>query len=361
MHKHSKTCIRKVNHQKRCRFGSPWPPLDKTQILYPLDKDEIENKEKYSKIYVDINKFIQLKYKSKQTITFNEILNQLNITYEMYILALRTTINKKKMFLKRNISEIFINNYMKKLINVWKANHDIQYVLDPYSCVVYICDYLMKNNKGMSKLLEAAAREAKEGNMDLKQSVRHIGNKFFNCSEMSEQECAYSLLELPITQSSIKVQFINTSEINDRVFIAKPDYILKTMHPESEEIKQESIVDKYASRPHILKNMCLADYIALTDTIYNATNYKMHSEDEMSVDENTSDEEGTDTIINDNDIINLMKYFPIKLQNKRIIKFHKHRKIIRFVNYKYKIDPSNYCRENFLLYIPWQKNENSIL
>ena len=62
MHKHSKTCIRKVNHQKRCRFGSPLPPLDKTQILYPLHKDEIKNKEKYSKIYTDINKFIQLKY-----------------------------------------------------------------------------------------------------------------------------------------------------------------------------------------------------------------------------------------------------------------------------------------------------------
>ena len=51
-------CIRKVNHQKRCQFGSPWPPLDKTQILYPLDKNEIKNKEKYSKIYTDINKFI---------------------------------------------------------------------------------------------------------------------------------------------------------------------------------------------------------------------------------------------------------------------------------------------------------------
>ena len=80
----------------------------------------------------------------------------------MYILALRTTINKKKILLKRNISEIFIKNYMKELINVWKGNHDIQYVLDPYSCVVYICDYLMKNNKGMSKLLEAAARQQKK-------------------------------------------------------------------------------------------------------------------------------------------------------------------------------------------------------
>ena len=129
---------------------------------------------------------------------------------------------------------------MTNLINVWQANHDIQYVLDPYSCVVYICDYLMKDNKGMSKLLENAAKEAKDGNMDLKQSVRHIGNKFLNYSEMSEQECAYSLLELPITQSSIKVEFINTSEITNQVFIAKPDYILKNMDPESEEIKQEN-------------------------------------------------------------------------------------------------------------------------
>ena len=99
------------------------------------------------------------------------MLSELNITYKKYILALRSTINKKKKFLKRKLNEIYINNYMFHLVDVWKANHDIQYVLDPYSCVVYICDYLMKNNKSMSKLLENASKEAKLGNMDLKQSV----------------------------------------------------------------------------------------------------------------------------------------------------------------------------------------------
>ena len=44
---------------------------------------------------------------------------------------------------------------------------------------------------------------------------------------MSEQKCVYSLLELPITQSSIKVEFINTSEIKNRVFIAKRIFIKK--------------------------------------------------------------------------------------------------------------------------------------
>ena len=85
--------------------------------------------------------------------------------------------------------------------------------------------------------------------MDFKKSVRHIGNKFLNCTEMSEQECVYSLLELPITQSSIKVEFINTSEIPNCVFIAKPDYLLKKMDPEDDNIKQPNSIDKYANRP----------------------------------------------------------------------------------------------------------------
>ena len=100
IHKHSKTCIRKIANKKKCRFGAPWPPLDKTQILYPLEPDEVHNKELHSKTYDDINKFIQTKYKNKNFIDFDQILNQLNISYETYILALRSTIKKKKIFLK---------------------------------------------------------------------------------------------------------------------------------------------------------------------------------------------------------------------------------------------------------------------
>ena len=96
LHKHSKTCIRKINNTKKCRFGAPWPPLDKTLILYPLDEHHIQHKETYSKAYTNINKFIQTKYKKKEFINFNEILNELKMSYDLYILALRSTINKKK-------------------------------------------------------------------------------------------------------------------------------------------------------------------------------------------------------------------------------------------------------------------------
>ena len=39
------------------------------------------------------------------------------------------------------------------------------------------------------------------------------------------------------------------------------------MDPDSEEIKQQNNVDKYAQTPHVLKQMCLADFVAL-QTLY---------------------------------------------------------------------------------------------
>ena len=103
--------------------------------------------------------------------------------------------------------------------------------------------------------------------------------------------------------------------------------------------------------------MCLADYISLTDTTY--IGYKTHlSDDEQSIAESSTDDEAnTITETNQKNIYNL---FPIKLKNK-ITKLCKHRKVIRFVNYKYKIDPENYSREKLLLYIPWQHDELQIL
>ena len=53
--------------------------------------------------------------------------------------------------------------------------------------------------------------------------------------------------------------------------------------------------------------------------------------------------------------------FPIKLPNNKVMKLRKKHKIIRFVNYKFKIDPENYCREKLLLHIPWINNELNIL
>ena len=152
-------------------------------------------------------------------ITFDTFLQKLNVTEEEYITALRSSLNKAKTYLRQEVQDtyIYINCYMKDMLSAWQANHDIQFVLHAFSCIVYRCDYMTKSLKGMSDLLAAACKEAREGNMTLKESVRHMGNKFLNSVEMSEQECCWDLLELPMTQSSVKVEFISTRPPDDSV------------------------------------------------------------------------------------------------------------------------------------------------
>ena len=164
-------------------------------------------------------------------------------------MALRSAVKKPKVFLKRQVQDMYINSYMKGMLSTWQAYHDIQFVLNVYICIIYICDYMTKAQKGMSDLLATACREAREGNMTLKESIRHMGNKCLNSVEISEQECCWDLLELPMTQSSVKVEFISTCPPDDRVIIAKDDTILQNMDPDSEDVRVAGNIEKYAKHP----------------------------------------------------------------------------------------------------------------
>ena len=73
----------------------------------------------------------------------------------------------------------------------------------------------------MSKLLRKACEEAKEGNKNIVNRVRHIGNKFLDAVEISAQEAVYLVLQMPLRRSSRKFQFINTSDPDERTFFIK--------------------------------------------------------------------------------------------------------------------------------------------
>ena len=62
----------------------------------------------------------------------------------------------------------------------------------------------------MSAQLEAAAKEARKGNLDIKKQVRHIGNVFSNYVEVSAQETVYLAIQIPLTKGTRDVVYINT-------------------------------------------------------------------------------------------------------------------------------------------------------
>ena len=148
--------------------------------------------------------------KYSEDISFENFLNNQQLTQESYILDIRNTLKRGTLVLKRAPSEIRINSYNTNLLKVWQANMDVQYVLDPYACATYILSYITKGQRGMSRLLEKASEEAKSGNKDITIRVTQIGNKFLNAVEISAQEAVYLVLQMPMRR------FTSTSRPDER-------------------------------------------------------------------------------------------------------------------------------------------------
>lgn len=141
------------------------PPMRKSSIFKPLSSHE--STVDLKKIYQDIcTGLTGMKMSSDST--FDEFLQQLSITEETYILAIRSSLTRDQLFLKRSPGSIRINSYDTFVLRAWQANMDMKFVLDPYACAMYIASYINKSERGISNILKRAAEEAKAGNKYIK-------------------------------------------------------------------------------------------------------------------------------------------------------------------------------------------------
>ena len=87
--------------------------------------------------------------KEDQDISFDQLLTNLNISEQNYYLAIRSSLNSPTVFLKRNPNGLRVNNYNSACLSAWRANMNIQYVLDVYACAMYInCIIYFKSTEG---------------------------------------------------------------------------------------------------------------------------------------------------------------------------------------------------------------------
>ena len=355
-HKHSKTCRKKG--KALCRFGFPLPPLPQTRLLYPLEEEVDQFKKKYSELQRAMNE------NKDNDVSFAEFLDTVaKMTFEDYIKCIRSSLNAPKVFLKRAPNEMRVNLFNVKILLAWKANLDIQIVLEPYGCASYVVGYISKSQRGMSSLLEAAAKEARKENSDIKKQVRHIGNVFSNSVEVGAQEAIYLALQIPLTKGTREVVYINTCASRERVFLLKPKSVLDELPAESTNIESDNIVQRYSKRPRQLQRFCLADYVSKVDVVYPKGNklpetIEYRNDDSIS-DENSSGENSEDEEVVENgntasDLIHIAK-------NGTKYKYRKVPKVIRYVRYNQTKDPENYYREQLMLFMPWRNEEKDLL
>lgn len=200
--------------------------------------------------------------KEGKCVTFDQLLDELNISEADYILALRSSLNSPTIFLKRQANELRINNYNTSCLLAWTEDMDIQFVLDVYACAMYIVSYISKAQRGISDLLRTACEEAKSGNSTVQQQVRDIGGKFLNAVEISAQEAVYITLQLPMRCSSREIIFVNTSPASERLHLLKSMEEINKMSDDCEEVNCSSLITKYSQRPLSLENVTLADFAA---------------------------------------------------------------------------------------------------
>ncbi|KAJ8043493.1 hypothetical protein HOLleu_10600 [Holothuria leucospilota] len=87
---------------------------------------------------------------------------------------------------------------------------DIQFVLDAYSCIMYILSYMTKAEHEMGSLLKQAQQEARDGNQDAVAELRRLGSIYLNHREVSIMEAVYRVTGMPLKQSSRQVLFLPT-------------------------------------------------------------------------------------------------------------------------------------------------------
>ena len=274
-------------------------------------------------------------------VSIEHFLQNLSLTHDEYIIALRSWLKRATVFLQRNMNELRIKAHNETILYLWKANMDLQYILDPYACVVYVVSYIGKAQRGMSKLLKDALLHYKAGDTTIKERLRGIANKFQNCSEVSAQEVSYHLLSLPLSKCSRANLYINTGPADKRVRILKSKPILQGMPHDSEDILQAGLIEHYLQRPDQLENVSLAEFAAMYDFQSNTKVLKINPEFE----DGNFDQE--DIPFLDNPTL-----FPLK--DSGYMRLRRKPKVIRFRRYNIIQDVVNFYRKQLMLYPPWR-------
>lgn len=177
---------------------------------------------------------------------------------------------KHSVVLQRKLDELYTNQYNPCLLKCWNANMDIQFVTDPFSCIVYMISYISKSEREMGMILKQTKLEAEEGNASARDTLKNIGSAYLNHREVSAQEAVYRVCNLRMKECSRKVVFVPVGENPTR--LTKPLSQIKrnkkTENTDGDEDHDENdiwmtnIVERYENRPdkHDFETICLAEF-----------------------------------------------------------------------------------------------------
>ncbi|XP_051816503.1 uncharacterized protein LOC127537664 [Acanthochromis polyacanthus] len=270
-----------------CRFGFPKLPFDNTWITNPCECEvEMEEEEEEEEEVVrqarreriqrqqqdakeKLQHLRQLLMDPKASFKdLSDLLQRCNLERDIYMNCAEKLTSGSVVMLKRHPNDCWVNAYNPDLLRAWNANMDIQYVLDEYSCAMYMMSYMTKPEHEMTEFLKSVVKTARESDLNQQQEMRRIMQAYAKHREVSAQEAVARTCSLPLKKCSRSVIFLSTDE--DGMKMSLPMSRLNDMAPESEEVWMMGVPDKYLFRPQTreFEGMCLAEFASDYRVIY---------------------------------------------------------------------------------------------
>ena len=155
--------------------------------------------------------------------------------------------NSGLLVLRRETKDIFTNNYNVRLMNIHRANIDLQFISDMYAVAEYVSNYCTKLESGQTALLRNINDEAIAEGEAAKETLSKLSKALDRGREVGIQEAIYRLLGLTMTKFSEVVKFINSAHPHRRDGLLRQD---AEDLPDGESVFHNSVHDYYSNRPN---------------------------------------------------------------------------------------------------------------
>ena len=154
-----------------------------------------------------------------------------------------------------------LNTHQKIQLLGWRANCDIQVILDYHACVEYLCKYAAKGEPRSNTLrntFNAVVNNLKTSTDPLKE-MKKIMIKLLGERDFSSQETMHLLLSLKLHSSSFQVLPVNVDGSRS---------VKRQIKDSNSSCTNDSILDKYAKRAIFQNDLPLIMNISLLNLLH---------------------------------------------------------------------------------------------
>ena len=188
-----------------------------------------------------------------------------DLKIEAYEIALGVSSHGYRIVHKRDVDELYVNNFNPEWILNWNANIDIQLCLDFFAVVTYISDYYGKDDSGTMKFIKDALKEA--GNESLKTKLSLVVHQFLTHRQIGDCEAYFRILpHLNMKHSNVEAVFIQTGFKQNR-----SKFLKKLTDSEAEncanKIKIENRKGIYTEKPSLIEKYERKDLVENPENI----------------------------------------------------------------------------------------------